>query len=53
MGFTPQQVDQMSMWQYLAAVEGYVKANSAEDSKGLSSREADDLWEWMKAKERG
>lgn len=52
MGFTPQQVDQMSMWQYLAAVEGYVKANSVDDANGLSSREADELWEWMKNKER-
>lgn len=33
MGFTPQQVDAMSMWQFMAAIEGYAKANGAEDSE--------------------
>jgi hypothetical protein len=40
----------MSMWQYQAAVEGYVKANSADDGK-LSSSEVDDVWQWMQGKE--
>ncbi|WP_313760167.1 hypothetical protein [Rhizobium sp.] len=50
LGFTPQQVNVMSMWQFMAAVEGYVKANSGEDTK-MSDREADDLFEWLKSKE--
>ncbi|MBP2459585.1 hypothetical protein [Rhizobium sp. PvP014] len=40
----------MSMWQYQAGVEGYVKANSADDGK-LSSAEVDDVWQWMQSKE--
>ncbi len=48
MGFTPQQVNDMSMWQFNAALEGYVEANSADDGAGkLSEKEADELWEWM------
>lgn len=35
----------MSVWQYLAAVDGYVKANSTE--KGLSQSEIDDIWGWL------
>lgn len=47
MGFTPQQVNEMSMWQFLAAVDGYVKANSAEDTGGLSESEKDDIAGWL------
>lgn len=43
----------MSMWQFMAAVEGYIKANTPEDDGKLGSKEADELWEWMKAKENG
>ena len=35
------------MWQYMAAIDGYVKANSTEDDKALSSKEKDDLWDWL------
>lgn len=35
----------MSVWQYLAAVDGYVKANSTD--KGLSQSEIDDIWGWL------
>nr|WP_280950505.1 hypothetical protein [Rhizobium leguminosarum] len=40
----------MSMWQFMAAIEGYVKAHSGEDEK-MSDKEADDLFEWLKSKE--
>ncbi len=50
MGFTPQQVNEMSVWQFMAAVDGYVKANSADDGK-LDGKEIDDIWEWLQ--ERG
>jgi len=33
------------MWQFFAMVE------DPGDGKGLSSDEADELWEWMKAKD--
>jgi len=39
------------MWQLMAAVEGYVKANSPDDGK-LSDADVDDLWKWMQEKER-
>lgn len=40
----------MTFWQFLAAVDGYMKAHATDDGK-LSSSEIDDLWEWMKMKE--
>ncbi len=46
MGFSPQQVRAMSVWQFSAAWEGFVAANSPEDH-GLSEKEADDLWSWI------
>lgn len=36
----------MSMWQFLAAVDGYIAANSTED-KGLSEAEKDELFAWV------
>ncbi|QTL01911.1 hypothetical protein J5J86_13960 [Aquabacter sp. L1I39] len=30
MGFTPRQVDDMSLWEMAACVEGYTKANGGE-----------------------
>ena len=39
----------MSMWQFMAAVDGYVRANSTDD--GLSSGEVEDVWAWMQSKE--
>jgi hypothetical protein len=38
----------MSLWEFMAAVEGYVKANSSEDEKTLTASEIDDLWEMVK-----
>lgn len=50
LGFTPQQVNGMSMWQLLAAVEGYAKAKNGDNAK-MSDKEADDLFEWLKSKD--
>lgn len=50
MGFTPQQVNAMSMWQFFAAMNGYVAANSPRDAGKLTEAEADDLFDWI---ERG
>lgn len=47
MGFSPQQVGAMSVWQYMAALDGYIAANSVDDDKGLSSKEEDELAEWL------
>lgn len=40
----------MSVWQYMAAVDGYITANSSDDGKSLSKSEKDDLWTMMEAK---
>jgi len=47
MGFTPQEVGAMSVWKYLAALDGYIAANSIEDDKGLSKAEEDELADWL------
>lgn len=35
----------MSVWQFFACVDGWMKANSAEE--GLSKQEQDDIWNWL------
>lgn len=47
MGFTPQQVGEMSVWQYMAALDGYVAANTPEGERGLSKAEEDELADWL------
>lgn len=47
MGFSPQQVRAMSMFQYFAALDGVIKANSLDDDKTLSEKEKDELWDWL------
>lgn len=53
-GFTPQEVDRMSIWQFHAAVEGWVEAHAAPaegTTNTLSESEKDDLWNWLQAKD--
>lgn len=40
----------MSIWQFVAAMEGYAEAHDPEAQQGLSSQEADDLWNWLQTK---
>lgn len=47
MGFTPQQAGAMSVWQYMATIDGFLDANSSEENKGLSSTERDELWDFV------
>lgn len=47
MGYTPQQVNDMSLWQFMAAVDGYIAANTPENERGLSDKEKDELWNWL------
>ncbi len=42
---------EMSVWEYMAAVEGYAKAHNPEQNGGLSETEKDELWELVQ--ERG
>lgn len=39
MGFTPRQVDEMSLWELTAAADGYGKANGAEQQAEAPSYE--------------
>lgn len=50
MGFSPQDVDRMSAWQFMAALEGFVSANDPDGDKTLSTGEADELWTWLQGK---
>ncbi len=49
MGFTPQDVDAMSMWQFMAALDGYAKAHDPKAKGKLNDAERDELWELVKA----
>ena len=47
MGLTPQQVNDMSMWQYFAALHGYIDANTPKDGNKLTDSQADELFDWI------
>lgn len=38
------------MWEFMAALEWYVKANSSDDGK-MTSAEVEDVWKWMQGME--
>ena len=46
MGYSPDQMNRMSIWQYLAVLDGA----SAED-ESLTEAEKDDLFEWLQSKD--
>lgn len=52
MGFTACQIDEMSLWQLLAQVEGYADAHTPEDKKAkhLSDAEAAEIGDWLDSK---
>jgi hypothetical protein len=50
MGFTPRDINDMSLWQFEAVCEGWAKQYGDE---GLSETQADELWEWLQSKELG
>lgn len=47
MGFTPREVDQMSMWQFNAVVEGFVRSRTPKAGASLSDQEKDVLFDWI------
>jgi hypothetical protein len=53
MGFSPQQVRAMSLFQYFSALDGWMAANSPEDEGALSEKEKDELWDWLASDMRG
>lgn len=38
----------MSMWKFMAAADGYAKANNPDSGKSLSGSEMDELWSRVK-----
>lgn len=51
MGFSPLEVDRMSVFQFMSALDGFQKAHSPDEDKALSGDEADDIWDWLQAKQ--
>jgi hypothetical protein len=47
MGMSPQAVRLESLWTFLAALDGYIAANSADEDKKINADEVDDLWNWI------
>ncbi|MBB5091752.1 hypothetical protein HNQ68_002293 [Pseudochrobactrum saccharolyticum] len=37
----------MSMWQFMASLDGYIAANTPENDKGLTEKEKNELFEWL------
>ena len=46
MGMLPTDVDRQSLWQFAAAWNGHVAANTP-DTGQLSERQAEDLFDWI------
>lgn len=51
MGFSPQQVREMSVHDFAAAAHAFAEANSPSGAR-MSAREADEVWDWMQGRER-
>jgi hypothetical protein len=49
MGFDPETIGRLSIWQYRMALDGYVKANTPDDGS-LTKAEEDQLWAMVEAK---
>ena len=46
MGMSPTEVDRQSLWQFAAAWNGYVAANTP-DKGHLTERQAEELFDWI------
>lgn len=47
LGYTPAQVNEMSVWQLMVAYNGYAKANTHDDGSTITEEEAKDLYEFV------
>jgi len=47
MGWTVHDVKRASVWEFFAALEGYVQAKSPKEGNKLSDEDKDELWDWM------
>lgn len=48
MGFTPREVEDMSIWQFTAVTVGWGKQF---EESGMSDKEADDLFAWLQSQD--
>lgn len=37
----------MTLWEFGCVVDGYIAANSSDDDKALSTKERDELADWL------
>lgn len=51
MGWSAADVDAASVWQFWAAWNGYVAANTSKDGAKLTEAQKDDLFEWLEAED--
>lgn len=51
MGFRPEDIDNMSIWQFNAAAIGWAK--QYQDPDKPSESDMDEIWNWMNNKEDG
>jgi hypothetical protein len=49
MGMSPAETLGCSVFEYLAALDGFIEANDPDGDKRLTEAEKDDLWEWISA----
>jgi len=49
MGFTPQQVNKMSMWQYYSVLYAYIEQNTPKGKEQLTEAELGELSDWLDA----
>lgn len=47
MGMAPAETLACSVFEYLAALDGFIEANDPEGDKKLTESEKDDLWSWL------
>lgn len=47
MGWTVHDVKRASVWEFFAAWQGYVDANTPKQAAKLTAAEADELFEWI------
>jgi hypothetical protein len=52
MGFTPQQINEMSVWQFMSAFDGYVKHHAPDDGK-LTPEEFNELGDFLETVPEG
>lgn len=50
-GWTPQQIDAISLWQFQAAINGYADAHDPDTDKGLDQQELIELSELIDIEE--